>query len=111
VLSRTAGAYEQLRDYVIGVPPMDVEATAKALAEALATPRKIREESAAALKALLGEENAKLWLDTHISDLREQARIAHRRAQVAGAARRVIPLEPEHILTKTLHGHTDSLVM
>ncbi|MGE5335071.1 MAG: alpha,alpha-trehalose-phosphate synthase (UDP-forming) [Nitrososphaerota archaeon] len=113
VLSRTAGAYEQLRDYVIGVPPMDVQATAEALAEALATPREQRMANAVALKALLNGENAALWLDAQISDVREQARLAYRRAQIAGAARRVIPLEPEPepVLTKTLTGHSDSLVM
>ena len=113
VLSRTAGAYEQLRDYVIGVPPMDVQATAEAMAEAMATPREQRMANAVALKALLNDENASLWLDAQISDVREQARLAHRRAQVAGAARRVIPLEPEPepVLTKTLTGHSDSLVM
>ena len=113
VLSRTAGAYEQMRDHVIGVPPMDVQATAEALGEALATPLAQRTENAQALKEMLNEENATLWLDAQISDLREQARLARRRAQVAGAARRVIPLEPEPepVLAKTLPGKSDALVM
>ena len=113
VLSRTAGAYEQMRDHVIGVPPMDVQATAEALGEALATPLTQRTENAQTLKAMLNEENATLWLDAQISDLREQARLARRRAQVAGAARRVIPLEPEPepVLAKTLPGKSDALVM
>jgi trehalose 6-phosphate synthase len=113
VLSRTAGAYEQMRDHVIGVPPMDVQATAEALGEALATPLTQRTENAQALKAMLNEENATLWLDAQISDLREQARLARRRAQVAGAARRVIPLEPEPepVLAETLPGKSDALVM
>ncbi|HET9978793.1 MAG TPA: hypothetical protein VFQ32_00005, partial [Ktedonobacterales bacterium] len=74
-----------------------------------------RQENAQALKAMLNEENATLWLDAQISDLREQARLARRRAQVAGAARRVIPLEPEPaeepVLAKPLPGRHDSLVM
>jgi trehalose 6-phosphate synthase len=115
VLSRTAGAYEQMRDHVLGVPPMDVQATAEALAEALATPLAQRQENAQALKAMLNDENATLWLDAQISELREQARLARRRAQVAGAARRVIPLEPEPaeepVLAKPLPGRPDSLVM
>jgi trehalose 6-phosphate synthase len=111
LLSRTAGAYEQLREYVIGVPPMDVQATAEALAEALAAPREQREANAHALRAMLNEENATLWLDAQISDLREQARLARRKAQVAGAARRVIPLEPEPALAKSLPGHRDAVVI
>jgi trehalose 6-phosphate synthase len=112
LLSRTAGAYEQLRDYVVGVPPMDVEATAVAMAEALATPLEQRAMNALALKALLHEENAKLWLDAQIGDLREQARLARRKAQVAGAAQRVIPLEPEQPdLEKVVPGQRGTLVM
>jgi trehalose 6-phosphate synthase len=111
LLSRTAGAYEQLRDHVIGVPPMDVQATAEAMLEALETPLEQRAANALALKALLNEENAKLWLDAQIADLREQARLARRKAQVAGAAQRVIPLEPEPDLEKVVPGHRDSLVM
>jgi trehalose 6-phosphate synthase len=111
LLSRTAGAYEQLREYVVGVPPMDVQATADALAEALTTPREQREANAHALRAMLNDENSTLWLDAQISDLREQARLARRKAQVAGAARRVIPLEPEPDLVKVVPGHRDALVM
>lgn len=111
LLSRTAGAYEQLRDHVIGVPPMDVQATAEAMLEALETPLEQRAANALALKALLNEENAKLWLDAQIADLREQARLARRKAQVAGAAQRVIPLEPEPDLEKVVPGHRDTLVM
>lgn len=111
LLSRTAGAYEQLRDHVVGVPPMDVQATAEALEEALTTPLEQRAVNALALKALLNEENAKLWLDAQIGDLREQARLARRKAQVAGAAQRVIPLEPEPDLEKVAPGRRDTLVM
>jgi trehalose 6-phosphate synthase len=111
LLSRTAGAYEQLRDYVVGVPPMDVQATAEAMEEALATPLEQRAVNALALKALLNDETAKLWLDAQIADLREQARLARRKAQVAGAAQRVIPLEPERDLEKVVPGHRDALVM
>ena len=111
LLSRTAGAYEQLRDHVIGVPPMDVQATAEAMVEAITTPREQRAVNADALKALLNDENATLWLDAQIGDLREQARFARRKAQVAGAARRVIPLEPEPVLAKTRPGHPNTLVM
>lgn len=113
VLSRTAGAYEQMRDHVIGVPPMDVQATAEALAEALTTPRAEREANAQALKDLLHDENSTLWLDAQISDLREQARLAHRRALVAGAAQRVIPLEPEPEpeQERALPSHPNALVI
>jgi trehalose 6-phosphate synthase len=117
LLSRTAGAYEQMRDYVVGVPPMDVHATAEALLEALNTPRVQREANATALKAMLHDENARLWLDAQIGDLREQARLARRRAAVAGAARRVIPLnpdpelEPEPEKLKLIPGHPNTLVI
>jgi trehalose 6-phosphate synthase len=111
LLSRTAGAYEQMRDHVIGVPPMDVQATAEALFQAIQTPRAEREEHAAALKELLHDENSKLWLDTQISDLREQARLARRKAQVAGAAQRVIPMDPVPELVKMPARRRDTLVM
>jgi trehalose 6-phosphate synthase len=111
LLSRTAGAYEQMRDHVIGVPPMDVQATAEAMVEAINTPREQRTANADALKALLNDENATLWLDAQIGDLREQARLVRRRAQVSGAAQRVIPLEPEPILAKTRPGRPNTLVM
>lgn len=111
LLSRTAGAYEQMRDYVMGVPPMDVQATAEAMLQALETPRAERATNMRALKAMLHVENAPVWLNTQIADLREQARFARRRAQVAGAARRVIRLETEPITKEPAPVHPDALVM
>lgn len=87
VLSRTAGAYEQLGEHVVGVPPLDVRATADALYQALAMSVAEREAHAAALDALLSADSAAIWLETQISDLREHVRAvrAARRAAELGA--------------------------
>ncbi len=69
VLSRTAGAYEQLSDYVLGVPPTDVQATAEALYQALMMSRRERSQRARGLREVLLDEDAALWLETQLRDL------------------------------------------
>ncbi len=69
VLSRTAGAYEQLGQYVLGVPPTDTQAIANALYEALTMPRRERQARATALANVLMAESAESWLDAQLRDL------------------------------------------
>jgi trehalose 6-phosphate synthase len=70
ILSRAAGAYEQLADYVLGVAPADVAATAKALHTALTMPPEKRAARARDLRNFLREDDARLWLDAQLHDLR-----------------------------------------
>ncbi len=68
VLSRVAGAYEQLREDVLGVPPLDVKAMAQALYRALTMPDTDRERHALNLRNLLEQEDAERWLGRQIHD-------------------------------------------
>lgn len=72
VLSRTAGAYEQIGQYVLGVPPTDTQAIANALHEALVEPRRLRQERATALVNVLMRESAAQWLQSQLRDLAAQ---------------------------------------
>ena len=72
VLSRTAGAYEQLGQYAIGVPPTDVDAMSDALYQALTMPAHERRSRASALLNLLLQESATTWLQAQLRDLATQ---------------------------------------
>lgn len=63
VLSRGAGAYDQLHDAVIGIDPLDVEGTAEALSEALDMPLDERARRSRELKVLAGENAPAAWLE------------------------------------------------
>jgi trehalose 6-phosphate synthase len=69
VLSKRAGAYEQLRGGVLGVDPRDADATAQALYMALAMPATQRAELAETVHAVLLQESAGSWLGTQLKDL------------------------------------------
>ncbi len=69
VLSRTAGAYEQLGDHVLGIHPMDVDQTAEALRQALEMPVRKRAAHASALRDVLLGESADAWLDAQVEHL------------------------------------------
>ena len=62
VLSRGAGAFEQLCNVVIAVDPFDIDGTAVALSEALDMPPAERASRAKELKALSGEGSPPDWL-------------------------------------------------
>ena len=72
VLSRTAGAYEQIGQYVLGVPPTDIQAIANALRDALTMPRRERLPLATELVNTLMRESAAKWLRAQIQDLLAQ---------------------------------------
>ena len=88
VLSRTAGAYEQLGQYVLGVPPTDTQAIANALYEALTMPRRERQTRAAELVNVLMRESAAQWLQAQLHDLAAQTARPRVALEAAHAHRR-----------------------
>lgn len=72
VLSRTAGAYEQLGQFALGVPPTDTQAIASALYDAVTMPRRERLARATGLAAALMSESAEQWLQAQLRDLMAQ---------------------------------------
>ncbi len=74
VLSRTAGAYEQLGQYVLGVPPTDIDAMSEALYQALTMSQRDRRARATGLLNLLLQESATTWLQAQLRDLAAQTR-------------------------------------
>lgn len=68
-LSRTAGAYEQLNQYALGVPPTDVQAIADTLYDALTMPRRERQARATGLVSVLMQESAEQWLQAQLRDV------------------------------------------
>ncbi len=73
VLSRTAGAYEQLSPYVLGIAPADLAATTAALHAALTMPAEQRLALARGLRRFLQQDDARSWLDAQLRDLRTVA--------------------------------------
>jgi trehalose 6-phosphate synthase len=71
VLSENAGAYEELRENVIGVNPFDVEATAQALHEALTLPHESRSAMASRLRAAVRERDITRWVQQQLYDLKD----------------------------------------
>ncbi len=69
ILSKTAGAYEQLASGVFGIEPRDVEATAQALYQALMLSEPQRAELADRVRAVLFAEDAGKWLNHQYADL------------------------------------------
>ncbi len=73
VLSESAGAFEQLKDYVISVAPADLEGTTQALYEALTMNMLERKRRAEALKRTIEAEDLNMWLCHQFRDLRNIA--------------------------------------
>jgi trehalose 6-phosphate synthase len=95
VLSRTAGAFEQLGEHALGIPPLDVWATAEALTRALAMPADERRARADALKRILRAEDAHGWLAAQLADLEQHLRLMQlaRRRGAMELRHRIIPAE------------------
>jgi trehalose 6-phosphate synthase len=72
VLSRTAGAYEQLGQYVLGVPPTDIDAMSEALYQALTMSPRDRRARASGILNILLQESATTWLQAQLRDLAAQ---------------------------------------
>ncbi len=95
VLSRTAGAFEQLGEHALGIPPLDTWATANALHQALQMSSEERHTRASAMKHIMHAEDAFQWLQGQLADLERHlrpTRLAERRA-VAQLRHRVIPAD------------------
>ncbi len=89
VLSRTAGAYEQLHGQALGVPPTDTQAMANALHQALTMSAEEREERAQGALDILHAEDSAQWLLGQVSDT---VRVAQRQRM----ARELRPAEYPH---------------
>jgi trehalose 6-phosphate synthase len=81
ILSRTAGAYEQLREAVLPVTPTDIEETADQLYEALVMPARERRQRAELARGIVQRETPADWMRSQLSDAAEVRRAA---AQYAG---------------------------
>jgi len=69
VLSRNAGAYEELAPWVVAVDPFDVVGQAEALHAALSLPEDDRRARAEALRTHVREHDLVEWLDLQLADL------------------------------------------
>ncbi|MDO8672517.1 MAG: trehalose-6-phosphate synthase [Dehalococcoidia bacterium] len=70
ILSRAAGAFEQLSGDVISVEPTDVDGTAGALADALAMSALARRKRASALRAKIEKEDISGWITSQMDDIK-----------------------------------------
>ena len=68
VLSRNAGAFEELADWVVPVDPLDVEGQAAALREALALDADERRRRIEAIRGCVREHDLERWLDALLAD-------------------------------------------
>jgi trehalose 6-phosphate synthase len=69
VLSRNAGAYEELEPWVVAVDPFDIAGQAEALHEALSLPDGERHSRAEAIRSHVREHDLSEWLDLQLADL------------------------------------------
>jgi trehalose 6-phosphate synthase len=73
VLSRRAGAFAELADWVIGVDPLDVDDQADALARAIAMPAAERRERLDAIGARVREHDLDSWAARELAELDARA--------------------------------------
>ena len=69
VLSERAGAYEELEPFVLGVDPLDIEATAAQLERAIDLPAADRAARSLGLKEFLRKHDVSRWIDLQLGDL------------------------------------------
>ncbi len=69
VLSRNAGAYEELAPWVVAVDPFDVAGQAEALHEALSLSEEERRSRAGSIRAHVRKHDLTEWLDLQLADL------------------------------------------
>jgi len=69
VLSRSTGAWEELGEWAIGVDPDDVDATSRALEQALTLPQAERAARAARIRARVLAGDPTAWADTELAAL------------------------------------------
>jgi trehalose 6-phosphate synthase len=68
ILSRTAGAYQQLAEAVLPVTCTDVEETAEQLYEALAMPARERQQRAEKARAIVNDSSLTQWILDQLCD-------------------------------------------
>jgi trehalose 6-phosphate synthase len=68
-LSVNAGAFEELREWVVPVEPLDVDATADALEDALALPEEERRARQEAIRARVRAHDLEAWAAAQLADL------------------------------------------
>ena len=71
VLSERAGAYEELEPFVLGIDPLDVEATAAQLERALELSQGDRAARSVAIKDFLMTHDVSRWIDLQLRDLND----------------------------------------
>lgn len=69
ILSEGAGAYEQLREGVLGVSPADIEGTVRALETALVMPAGERARRATLLRSEVETNDISMWMFRQLRDL------------------------------------------
>lgn len=73
VLSRTAGAYEELSEWVVPVNPLDVDGQAEALQRAIELPRAERQAFLAAVAAHVRTHDLEAWASRELAELDARA--------------------------------------
>jgi trehalose 6-phosphate synthase len=73
VLSRTAGAYEELGETALGIDPYDVGATTEALYRALTMPLPERRDRARWLKSIIRGHDLRSWFRALLEDIDQHA--------------------------------------
>ena len=73
VLSRQAGAFDEIGSFTVGVDPLDVPGQADALARAIALPRDERRRSLEALCEVVRSRNLDDWVERELQELAERA--------------------------------------
>jgi trehalose 6-phosphate synthase len=73
VLSRDAGAFEELRDWVVPVDPLDVEGQARALQRALELPEALRRSWLEGIRAQVRRHDLDAWSERELRELEARA--------------------------------------
>lgn len=73
VLSRTAGAFEELGAWTVGVDPLDVPGQADALARAIALPQQERRRWMESIRASVRAHDLDSWAERELAELAERA--------------------------------------
>ena len=73
ILSESAGCYDELREYALGISPADIEGTVRAIRQALKMSAKERRERSRGLRRQVDEEDVRVWLMRQFRDLRALA--------------------------------------
>ena len=77
VLSERAGAYEELEPFVLGIDPLDIEATAAQLERAIDLPPSDRAARSRGLKEFLLKHDVSRWIDLQLRDLDDLTEARH----------------------------------